>query len=384
MSDAFGGPPPRQPGPSAGARSLFNPWFDFLTLGGGSLVVLAAVAAFVPRDDETRAALAATMLFVAHFVNHPHFAHSYQLFYKDFLSKAFSPTSVLRQRYLTAGVVVPAVLVAFFAFALARDDAALLGLAANVMFFTVGWHYAKQGFGVLMVDAAYKGVRFTATERRHLLWNVHLAWVSVWLVANNELAMKKYWGLSYVVFDVPDPLLAGTVATVAMSTLLVGRDLVAKWRRERLLPLNGLIAYACGVYIWLMVGRADPLLLSVVPAFHSLQYMAVVWRYKLSAERRPGGRPQRPAKSPAALLRTYPAKLARFAVLAGVLGVVGFWWGPQLLGAVVDYNRGAFGPAVFLFMAWTFINIHHYFIDNVIWRRDNAEMREHLFRPPHE
>ena len=27
----------------------------------------------------------------------------------------------------------------------------------------------------------------------------------------------------------------------------------------------------------------------------------------------------------------------------------------------------------------TIINIHHYFIDNVIWRRDNPEMKSHLF-----
>ena len=369
---------------STARRSLFNPWIDFLTLGGGSLVALAAVAAFVPRDEETRAALAATMLFVAHFVNHPHFAHSYQLFYKGFLNKAFSPTSVLRHRYVTAGVVVPTALVAFFAITFARNDAAMLGLAANVMFFTVGWHYAKQGFGVLMVDAAHKRVRFTAPERRHLLWNVHLAWVNVWLVANNELAMKKYWGLSYVVFDVPDPLLAAAMAAVAVSTLVVGCDLVATWRRERTLPVNGLIGYACGVYIWLMVGRVDPLLLSVVPAFHSLQYMAVVWRFKINVERAPADRPSRVGSSLAGLLRTYQAKLVRFAVLAGVLGVVGFWWGPQLIGAVVDYDRTVFGTAVFLFMAWTFINIHHYFIDNVIWRRDNTEMREHLFGPSRE
>ena len=385
MSDtAIAAPPsPDRSERSKARRSLFNPWVDFLTLGGGSLVVLAAVAAFVPRDEETRAGLAAAMLFVAHFVNHPHFAHSYQLFYSGFLRKAFSPASALRHRYVTAGVVVPAAIAAFFGIALARADPAMLGLAANVMFFTVGWHYAKQGFGVLMLDAAHKGVRFAAAERRHLLWNAHLAWVAVWLVANNELAMRRYWGLSYIVFDVPDPLLGAVAAAVVVSTLAVVGDLVARWLRERALPVNGLLGYACGVYVWLAVGRIDPLLLLIVPAFHSLQYMVVVWRYQLNAEH-PSARRRRGGTSLAALMGTYPARLARFALLAGVLGVVGFWWGPQLLDAVVDYDRAAFGTTAFIFMAWTFINIHHYFIDNVIWRRENAEMREHLFRRPRE
>ena len=34
---------------------------------------------------------------------------------------------------------------------------------------------------------------------------------------------------------------------------------------------------------------------------------------------------------------------------------------------------------VFIFVMW--INIHHYFIDNVIWRRDNEDVRKYLFAP---
>ncbi len=30
---------------------------------------------------------------------------------------------------------------------------------------------------------------------------------------------------------------------------------------------------------------------------------------------------------------------------------------------------------MFLFVAWTLINIHHYLIDDVIWRRENPEKR---------
>jgi len=30
-------------------------------------------------------------------------------------------------------------------------------------------------------------------------------------------------------------------------------------------------------------------------------------------------------------------------------------------------------------MFWVFINIHHYFIDNVIWRRENTDVSKYLF-----
>ena len=54
--------------PGTRRRWLNGPAIDFLTLGGGSFIVLGAMAALFPRDDVSRAALAAAMLFLAHFV----------------------------------------------------------------------------------------------------------------------------------------------------------------------------------------------------------------------------------------------------------------------------------------------------------------------------
>ena len=396
------------------SRWLYGPAVDFLLLGGGSFIVLAAMAAFFPRDEASRVALAGAMLFLAHFVNHPHFAHSYQIFYRGFVRKAFGPESPLAARYRFAGILVPAVFAVFFAVALAEGSIALLGLAANVMFFTVGWHYAKQGFGILMLDAARKGIRFGTAERRRLLWNTHLAWVTHWLLVNDLLAAKDLWGITYYLIDVPDPLLVAMVAAVAVSTLAVGRDLFSKWRAERALPLNGLVAYVAAVYVWLAVSRIDPVLILVIPFFHSLQYLAVVWRYQLNveadrcgAELRTVGEgmdsgaggdaaePDRPAHvgGPAgdshaagagergwkAWLRSAPAGLARFLVVGGVLGFAGFWFAPVIVDTFSGYDQAIFGATLFLFIGWTFINIHHYFIDNVIWRRDNPEARRYLF-----
>ena len=265
--------------------------------------------------------------------------------------------------------------------ALGAGSAPLLGLAANFMFFTVGWHYAKQGYGILMLDAARKGVRFGAPERRRLLWNTHLVWVVNWLAANDALKAEELWGITYYLIDVPDPLLVAMAALVAVSTLAVGRDLFVKWRSTGALPVNGLLAYVAAVYVWLAVSRLDPVLLLVVPFFHSLQYMAVVWRYQLNVEGerlfsdsagvRDGGWK--------AWLRSAPAALVRFAAVGAVLGFAGFWAVPSSLDTFSGYDRAVFGATLFLFIGWTFINIHHYFIDTVMWRRDNPEARRYLF-----
>ena len=366
-------------------RWVHNRWVDFLTLGGGSLVVLGALAAFWPRDDAARAILASTALVLAFFLTYPHVAHSYQLFYKDFPSKAFSPESALAPRYRLAGVLVPAAMVVFFALALAGDSLALLGLAGNVTLLMSGWHYAKQGFGILMLDAARKGVRFSAGERRRLLWNTHLIWVTFWLMINDTLVKQELWGITYYLIDVPESVRSAMLGVVVLSALVVGYDFLRKWRVERTLPVNGIVAYAATVYAWVLIGRFDPVLLLVVPLFHGLQYLSVVWRYRLNVEGERLGTPARPARSAASgerggsWLRTAPAGLALFAAAGGVLGAAVFWGAPAALDSLVGYDRAIFGAALFFFIGWTFVGIHHAVMDNVIWRRENPESRRYLF-----
>ena len=358
---------------------VHNGWVDFLTLGGGSLIVLAALAAFYPRDDAARAILASTALVLAFFLTYPHVAHSYQLFYRGFLSKAFSPESVLASRYRIAGVVIPVAMVVFFAVALARDSLALLGLAGNVTLLMSGWHYAKQGFGILMLDAARKGVRFSAGERKRLLWNTHLIWVTFWLMINDTLVTQEMWGITYYLIDVPESLRTAMLVFVVLSALLVGYDFLRKWRAERTLPVNGIVAYAATVYAWVLIGRFDPVLLLVVPLFHGLQYLSVVWRYRLNMEdaqlhaRAPG------AEGGESWLRTTRAGLVRFALVGGGLGGLLFWVGPTALDTLVSYDRAIFGAALFFFIGWTFVGIHHAVMDNVIWRRENVDSRRYLF-----
>ena len=67
-------------------------------------------------------------------------------------------------------------------------------------------------------------------------------------------------------------------------------------------------------------------------------------------------------------------------VLLGVIiGAVGFWVMPTLLKVVVPYDTETFGPSMFMFIFFIFINVHHFFMDNVMWRRDNPDVRKYLF-----
>ena len=90
-----------------------------------------------------------------------------------------------------------------------------------------------------------------------MVWNTHLSWITYWLLFNDELAVKDPWGLTYYMFDVPDPVQVTMLVLTGSSALVVVRDLFHRWRSERTLPVNGLVAYFVSIYVWLMIGFQD-------------------------------------------------------------------------------------------------------------------------------
>ena len=149
--------------------------------------------------------------------------------------------------------------------------------------------------------------------------------------------------------------------------------------RKQAVSWNGVVGYVCALYLWQLAFHYDLIFAIFIPAFHSLQYLLFTWRYqlnKVASEVGPG------AATPTVKL-SRPA-LMRFAKFVGwglVLGWVGFMGLPLLFHASLSPDPTLFGPAVFVFIFVMWINIHHYFIDNVIWRRDNEDVRKYLFAP---
>jgi hypothetical protein len=368
--------------PRTGERSLFSPLIDFLCLGGGSLFVLAALGLTVPAETG-RPVLLLLGPALAHVINHPHFAHSYQIFYRDFRAKVRGEGygRELQIRYIVAGIVVPVALALACAGAVASGDPYVLGLGGNIMVFFVGWHYVKQGYGILMLDAALKKRFFDAFEKKVFLVNAYATWVCNWMVANMLVRESDTWGLKAYTIAIPAPILYLSMALAAATLLASAFVLVRKGViRRQPLPFNGVVAYIAALYVWLFAS-IHPVISPLVPAFHSLQYLVVVWRYKLNRERgRPDARTT-PLKGRlgALLPKLGGLRILSFLGLGIVVGYLGFWGVPKFLNAVVPYDTAAFGPTMFLFIFWIFINVHHYFLDNVMWRRGNPEVQKHMF-----
>ncbi len=295
---------------------------------------------------------------------------TYLLFYRDVRKRSLGSEvpKAQRIRYLVAGVVVPVVLVAWAAAALASGSAHRLGWMIQLMFFLVGWHYVKQGFGVLTVLSARRGVVFGSLERRVLLAHCFAAWAYAWAspwAPGREVEEK---GVVYFTIAQPAWLEVATAIAFLATALAVFAVLLAKWRREgKPPPLTPLVGFLVTLWLWTVYSSLDPLLLYVIPALHSIQYLFFVWLLKKNEARAEEG--------PPTFGRPVGIRLGILVASALGLGWILFHGAPELLDAQSAGATSDLGPTPYFAAIFAVVNIHHYFMDHVIWRRENPETR---------
>jgi len=363
------------------AGYLFHPVVDFLLAGGGSLLIAVPVILLIRDKAAVEASAVAWGLVLSNVLNFPHFANSYQLLYTGISRRILGSTSALtvRLRYIWAGFVAPAIIGSFLFGAYLAGDVRLLGYSANAMAFTVGWHYMKQGYGSIAVLSAIRRIYYTQIEKRLLLVNGYAVWIYSWMALNRTLHEETLYGVKYFTFDVPPALLIIGAAAAALTTAVVLIALgVRVLARKQPISWNGLVGYACALYLWLLAAHADLIFAIFIPAFHSLQYLLFTWRYQLNKVESDADVVQ---EGPVSRRSSAAFRFAKFVISGILLGWLGFAALPFLFHAGFSPDSSVFGPTVFVFIFVMWINIHHYFIDNVIWRRDNEDVRKYLFAP---
>ena len=357
------------------ARGWTRRLTEFLLVGGVT-PLLFPLSWLLRRKfglDAAEFAVGFTMFHAAFLINDPHFAVTYFLFYKDGRARAFGNVfdRWQRARYLVAGVAVPLVLLAWAVGALATRSAPALGYLIQSMFFLVGWHYVKQGFGVLTVLGARRGVRFTSGERFAILSHCFAGWAYAWASPADPGTESEEKGVVYMTLAHSHGLERVTQVVFLATLLPLIGVLVQKRRREGRLPIfTPLVALLCTVWSWTIYSSIDPLVRYVIPALHSVQYLYFVRLMTWNEAREREGPPW--------FGRSATVRVGTLAVSALGLGWLLFHIAPAALdGALVSRRAAAtdLGPTPYFAALFAFVNIHHYFMDHVIWRRDNPETR---------
>ncbi len=349
---------------------------EFLLTGGATLFLfpLAWLLKSLLGLDAAELAVGFVTFHAAHVINDPHFTVTYLLFYRDAKNRALGDAWSMGQRvrYWVAGFVVPVALALWLGFALVTRSAPALGLVMELMFLLVGWHYVKQGFGVLTVLSARRGVQFSAFERRVVLAHCFAGWAYAWASPATSAKEVAQSGVVYVAL--PRPVLMETCTGIvfAMSALALVVVLGRKWRVSgRLPPLAPLTGLLITVWLWTVYSSADSLMVYMIPALHSVQYLFFVWLLRRNAGR----------KEEASFGPKIHERLLLLAFGALALGWLLFHGAPELLdGAWRRSERAsggdfALGVTPFAAAFFAFVNVHHYFMDHVIWRRENPETR---------
>lgn len=143
-------------------------------------------------------------------------------------------------------------------------------------------------------------------------------------------------------------------------------------RREgRIPPLAPLAGLLLTVWLWTAFSRVDPLFAYVIPALHSIQYLYFVWLLRRNQARAQAGPPE---------FRSVTRSLLALALGAVALGWLLFRGIPNFLdGLLVLIDPiDPLGTTPYLAAIGTVVNLHHYFMDWVIWRRENPESRHLL------
>jgi len=221
------------------------------------------------------------------------------------------------------------------------------------------------------VLSARRGITFKDTERRVVLAHCFAGWAYAWASPFDPGRHVEEKGVVYFTWPHPVWLEPATRAVFFASALALGVVLVQKWRREQRLALAPLLGLLSSVWIWTVYSGIDPLLMYVIPALHSVQYLYFVWLLKRGEAHANEGAPHF-GKPVATVLGAYAAS-------ALALGLVLFHLLPGSLDAALVNTRTArftdLGPTPWFAALFAFVNLHHYFMDFAIWRRENAETR---------
>jgi hypothetical protein len=348
---------------------------ELLLTGGATLLLLPLCRALPPLVGMDQAELAVGFLtfHAAHVINDPHFSVTYLLFYRGASRRLFGSDVSLgqRARYWVAGVMAPVVLLGWALAALLGGSAPALGAMTQLMFLLVGWHYVKQSFGVLMVLSARRGSAYGLRERWVLLAHCFAGWAYAWASPFDPGRDVEEKGVVFHTWPHPPWLLPAMRVVFFASAVAVVGMLIRKWRAERRVALPPLLGFASGVWVWTVYSGIDPLFMYVIPALHSVQYLYFVWLLKRGEAHAHEG--------PPLFGRPVAVVVGGYAAGAVVLGLLLFHWVPGSLDAALVDPRAArssdLGATPWFAALFTVVNLHHYFLDFALWRRENPETR---------
>jgi hypothetical protein len=338
---------------------FLNPVADYALAGGLSMALAAAMAAFYrPTRTEAVIVIAAQLLWIC---NWPHFsATSHRLYHR---------WENIRQYPITA-LVIPWVILAVAAWSIASPD--LVAPAFVKLYFIWSpYHFAGQTVGVTALYLRRAGVEVRPWERKVYGWAIYSAFVSIVLRSESGERMMQFYGISFPSLGLPAWVATAGLAYAHVATAALGVCYLLWCRRAgRLVPPIVLVP-ALALQTWFVWTKGVASFLEFVPFFHSLQYLLVAWSMQLKERKDREGI----AGSPRYVWR----ESVRWYLLNVAGGAVLFWVLPRAVAGGFDLSL-----AVTMGVLSAAVQVHHFFVDGVIWKLKRETVASPLMGDLHD
>jgi hypothetical protein len=328
-----------------------HPVVDLLVMGGLSIAALGFFATVdVPRERLVALSFALLLL-----CNYPHFAATSYRLYSSPENRAQYPYTAYGTPLLVLSGVVASLLSPVFV------------APAFVKFFLLWspFHFSAQTVGLTVLYSRRAGVSLDGWPRRFLTAWVFGSFIAAQALGESGVDPQTFYGVRYPQLGIP--LWIGNYCLTAMYAAMAGFLVWAAWwsfSERRFLPLI-LLVPAVAQLCWFVVGATYEGYREFVPFFHSLQYLLVAWILQLKE------------RSDLAAEEAAPFRLGRETLkwfgLAVLVGYFLFEAVPRILSAWTGLDVAL---ALGVFIAG--VQIHHFFVDGVIWKLRNPRVRSPL------
>jgi hypothetical protein len=351
---------------------LLHPVVDFLMIGGLSIIFFVGMHFFVNSEADSNK-IGWLMFYLSFAINFPHFMSTYVLLYKDYRKEIFN-----NWKFSWVAFVAPLILASMILFvssyAVANNSTHYLGCLTNLMFFLVGHHYVKQTYGCVMVSCAKRKFYFSKFESRVLWLSMYSVWMMSFISSNSyTVNTHNFYGITYSTLGLDVVWLNTAYALTAFSTTSFLALMVKRFIHDgKVLPMSAWAALL-SIYIWYIPGFYHKHYFLMIPFFHSLQYLLFSGTFaKNKALEESKVHSDGPVQR-AHFLKSWGG----FCLLSITTGFLAWHFIPNTLDAHMKVSN-VLGPTLFMFSFQIFLNIHHYLIDNVIWRSSNQQMKKYL------
>lgn len=338
---------------AAPARKLYfvNAPVDFFCIGAASLILYALLWAFQREPNSTL--LTATII-LSILCNWPHFAATnYRLYHSR---------ENMRQYPMTA-YVVPIAL-AFMVWLAFTWPASAAPILVQLYVFWSPYHYSGQSTGISMLYAKRSGIILGLTEIWALKGFIYGTFLTSFALRASKPGIGTFYGIPFPSLNLP------AWVPVALHVLMwicggVFALLIAKWcwQNKRIIPPIILLP-AIAQYFWFVKAMDLNSFLEFVPFFHGMQYLLIAWAMQLKEKMNENEIAPTKAFVRSESLRWMAINIAGGAFL--------FWVLPKFFGA----HEMAFGTAAAVIVSA--VQIHHFFVDGVIWRLRNPKVGQSL------